>query len=256
MSLSSLIADTTSPLSVFLNEHFPSLKGTQARYVKGAPPLQFAACSANPGTVGTAFDWRSRFLVDLHPDVRLPLAGAVKVGRSDLFQALVQLLTESGFEVSHGAATITPNPQLESFKGGRDEPWLCRFAWVLALYTELFRSGALFPGSPLHRLGSSISPGDLISLAPDDACEDIAALAGAMRQTVLPILSGRQPVVLGPTFSGSAAVGGADADMSASGLLVELKSSAGDKRADGSRRCSLGKDVIFQIPRIRPPRLG
>ena len=116
-----------------------------------------------------------------------------------------------------------------------------------ALYTELFRSGALFPGSPLHRLGSSISPGDLISLAPDDACEDIAALAGATRQTVLPILSGRRPVVLGPTFSGSSAVGGADADMCVSGLLVELKSSAGDKRADGSRRCSLGKDVIFQI---------
>lgn len=247
MSLSSLIEDRKSSLAVFLADTFPSVKGMQSAYLKAAPPIQIPPCAANPGTVGTAFDWRARLLVDLHPDVRLPLAGALKVGRRDLHDALVHLLAESGFDLSHGIVTITQGPELASFMRERDEPWLDRFVWVLALYTELFRSGGLFPGSALDRLGSSIAPDDLLALAPEEACEDIAALAAATQKTLLPLLIEREPVVVGPTFSGSTSVGGADADMCASGLLVELKSSAGDKRSDGSRRCSLGRDVIFQL---------
>ena len=247
MSLSSLIEDRKSPLAVFLTKAFPSLKGIQSSYLRAAPPLQLPPCAANPGTIGTAFDWRVRLFFDLHPDVRLPLAGALKVGRRDLHDALVGLLAESGFELSLGVVTITQGSELTSYMAERDELWLDRFAWVLALYTELFRSGGLFPGSALDRIGPGITPDDLLSLAPDEACEDIAALAAATRQTLLPVLDERGAVVLGPTFAGSTSVGGADADMCAAGLLVELKSSTGDKRSDGTRRCSLGKDVIFQI---------
>lgn len=247
MSLTSLIADKSSSFSVFLREEFPSLKSAQSRYLNGAPGLKFPPSSANPGTVGTAYDWRVRLLVDAHPDMTLPLAGAMRIRRKELSAALLTLLAESGIPATTGPITIHPMPDLESFVAKQDEEWICRFSWVLALYTELFRSGAVFPGSPLSLLGSTPSPDDLMALAPDDACRDIATLANATRDTLLPILKEREPVHLGPTFAGSRAVGGADADMCASGLLIEVKSSAGDKRSDGTRRCSLDKSLIYQL---------
>jgi hypothetical protein len=52
---------------------------------------------------------------------------------------------------------------------------------------------------------------------------------------------------LGDRADGSQLVGGADADLIAAGLLVDLKVTLGDKRRDGTRRLSLDKAEVYQL---------
>lgn len=249
MSLSTQIHDRSSPVFRFLNEHFPFLRSIQRSYLDLAPELLIPPCSANPGTLGAAYDWRVRLLLEEQPDMNLPLTGAMRIGRSDLVELLAALLTESGIQavlrLGNASSSNSDRPSLP--RASRSDEWLIRLAWAIACYTELFRTGMIWPGSPLARLSKGASPEDLLALCPDDAVADIAALVEVTKGTLVRVIENHPPLHVGPTFAGSAAVQGADADFVAGGTLVDLKSGAGDKRKDGSRRCSLDKDVLFQL---------
>ena len=256
MSLTSHIADKTSPVPRFLNEHFPFIKSVQASYLAGAPELQFPPCSANHGTVGTAYDWRVRLLVDLHPDVHLPVIGVMRTGRRDLTKPLIELLAELGIPIELDLIGSRPAEGASGVMAQKDEELLSRLAWVLAAYTELFRCGMVFPGSPLSRLGKKPNPADLLALAPEEVCSDLAVLVDATKRTLLPVIEQHPPVQLGPTFACSASVGGADADIVAGGLLVDLKTSVGAKRSDGSPSVFDWQRGATSAPRLHPARLG
>jgi hypothetical protein len=247
MSLSSQIANKNSSVSIFFAEQFPFLKSLQANYVAAAPDIQCRPSSANPGTVGTAYDWRVRLLIDPRPNARLPFLGAVLTGRLDLSESLSQLLLECGIPYEDDHESSSQMADSSGLMSQKDDEWLSRLAWVLACYTELFRARRVFPGSPLSQLGKNPAPEALLALASDEVCGDIASLTQATRNTLLPIIEVRNPIALGPTFAGSRAVKGADADIIAGGLLIDLKASAGTQRSDGSRRCSLGKETIYQL---------
>jgi hypothetical protein len=245
-----------------LRERFPLLRFVQGPYRQAAarliPLLPPADARIAYGTVGTAFDWRVRFLLDPQPDLRLAFLGAGLLGRRWL-ELAAELMREAGGSLRVGAGG-GPGPATPSalFGGGGDgaapgraatlgPERLVRACYGLALFTEAFRAG-LLPGSRLSLLPATATLEDLLALASDDEVADLLALTEAARRSLLPAVAARGgPLQLGPTFAGSLEVGGADADFVVGGLLVEVKVQLGDKTRDGRRRCSLAQRTMFEL---------
>ncbi len=101
-------------------------------------------------------------------------------------------------------------------------------------------------GGPLGRLDADAKP-DLLALASPAALDQIAQLRRVLEQALLPALATRQGTwALGPTFTGSVLLN-ADADLIAAGLLLEVKTSQGARRTDGTRRATLSKLDLLQL---------
>jgi hypothetical protein len=81
---------------------------------------------------------------------------------------------------------------------------------------------------PLSRFqGRTVTADDLLALAPPAGLDQLAQFREVFQSTLLPQLASRtEPWTLGPTFAGSALIGGADGDLIAAGLLLELKTSS------------------------------
>lgn len=128
-----------------------------------------------------------------------------------------------------------------------DSQLLARACWALALLTDLYRVGPA-AGSPAMALASrSITAEKLLDLASPEAVEELRALRASAERVILPSLAARRGAwALGPTFAGSSLMN-ADADLTAAGLLLELKTGLGNKRRDGTRRSSLEAPTIMQL---------
>jgi hypothetical protein len=241
-SLTDELSNTSSPVSQFLKHRYPNVKDVQRRYRAGAGTLVVAGGLANPGTVGGAFDWAVRFMLNSQPSLTLAFSRFLPDG---LVRSLIELARILG---------VMPESQRSRgrFEGpvdgsAVDEDTLLRGCWALALFTELRRRGRL-PGSPLLTLDhDNVRAADLLDLPTSETIDELRRLCGLARTALLPPLSGRRGLwALGPTFEGSTLMN-ADADLIAGGMLVELKSALGDKRADGSRRLSLDGPTLHQM---------
>jgi hypothetical protein len=227
-SLPAALRDPRSPVRTFLADRFsPGLRSLQRDFRAGAPPLAVPARSAAPGTVATAADWLLRFLLHPAPDLDLVLAGVQACRRAGLaFRGAVGDITgRLGIGVPLAAGPV------QRFTGpvpgnGADPAMLARACWSFALLTEAYRAGqrALRPASPLGRLrGRPATAEDLLALAPDDALAELAGLRAVLEAELLPTLAERPGRwALGPVFAGSELIA-ADADLVASGLLVQLR---------------------------------
>jgi hypothetical protein len=287
VSLTSHLKDSQSAVRRFFEKRLSNVTELQRNFRDGAGPLLVPATTANAGTVGGATDWLLRFLVHPAPDVHLALAGARSVGERMLAAAAdvafmlgttvdsyrsawVPVAGSRGAVVGVGtgladwrfsptdvrAGTASfPGPMSGSTA---DPDLLTRGCWALALLTEVFRAGPeVLQRGPLARFapsvfgstaGTAVSAEDLLALAPPDAINQLTVLRGVLEGSLLPALYARRgPWYLGPTFAGSVGVGGADADLIATGLLVELKTTLGNRRRDGSRSCGIGKLELFQV---------
>jgi len=244
-----LTAELDDPRSVvreFLGERFTDgLREMQRQYRQGAPSLAIPRNDANPGTVGTAADWLLRFLVHPQPDLHLALVGSALIPQSSPTLALgvMELCKALGIE----GVTRIPPPAAESltFAGPVpgstiDAELLARGCWALALLTEFFRAGPLSAAnSPLISLGNA-KAADLLTLATPAALAQLAEIREVFETALIPRLAQRRgPWALGPTFAGSTLVHGADADLIAAGLLLELKTSV--------KKPSLGVLDLFQV---------
>ena len=109
-----------------------------------------------------------------------------------------------------------------------DQELLARGCWALTLATEAFRSTQAVAMGPLARFrGGPVSAGDLLVLAPPAGLGQLAKFRRVFETVLIPQLATRPgPWALGPTFAGSTMIGGADGDLIAAGLLLELKTSA------------------------------
>jgi hypothetical protein len=257
VSLTTELADRTSPISRYLRARFPSVRDLQRRYrepVADATPLAPKEGAAVAwSTVGGAFDWLMRYLLTPSPDLHLAFLGLVRLGgRSRHGRLAAELLRALGgtvrLRLSPDAPLSDPDPPAPTNQvGSLDDEWLARACYALTLYTEVTRAG-LLPGSRLLRLKRDAGLEDLLGLATDEEVGDLLALTEAARRALLPALAARGgPLYLGPTFAGSLDVGGADADAIAGGLLVEWKVTLGDRRRDGRRRCSLDLATLQQL---------
>ena len=287
MSLTGELKRTDSPIRQFLDEHLPNTKRLLADYRLGAGRLLVPSSGANPGTVGTATDWLFRFLVYPHPDLRLAMAGARTVGvkamaalmqLADRVEGLVladgfgpgmytppqyqELEQEVLSRIARDLAAPLPSTAFPGPTAGSTIPpdLLLRACWALALLTEVFRGGHLvLERGPLARFAPRTAGGlvvdlpevgveDLLTLMPSSAIPELAALHEVLEDAILPALASRVGTWhLGPTFAGSVAIGGADADLIAAGLLVELKTTLGSKAADGRRVCAIDRTELYQV---------
>jgi hypothetical protein len=251
-SLTAALGDSRSPVRLFLHERFPNARDVQRRYREYAADLIIPGNQANPATVGTAADWLLRFLVHPQPEVRLALFGSSFVPQHSpgLAAAIFAMCEALGIRTD---TTLPPSAMsCRTFVGpvagsAIERELLARGCWALALLTEFYRAGAAVAvKGPLGQLDHATTP-DLLAMASPAALDQLDQFRYIFEQALLPRLASRQGTwALGPTFTGSALIH-ADADLIAAGLLLEVKTSQGAKRADGSRRATLDKQDLFQL---------
>lgn len=244
-SLTYALGASGSTLRAFLAKRLPNTREVASSYRKTVGPLVVPAHAASTGgTLGGAFDWLVRFLVDPDPGLELAATGArLYGGRMPVaLRELADLIGCSAPRAGHPRMFDGPHA------GSVAEPeLLARGCWTLSLLTEIFRSGALGT-SPLAQLDPGTVHGDdLLHLAPSEGLEQLADLRQQAEAVLLPVLANSAgPWTVGPRFEGSRIIN-ADADLIAAGTLVELKSSLGKKRPDGTRYATLDRPTLFQL---------
>ena len=233
-----------SPVRRFLHERFTSgLRDVQRRYRQASPALVVPAADrqeANPGTVGTAADWLLRFMLHPRPSLKLAAAGAALCGRrSGMVEAFIEIAESLGYDpdaVLDMSATDFTGP----IDGNDADPsQLASACWALALLTEMFRNPMAAMRGPLERFeGHRASASELLGLVPPAAIGQLAAFQEVFESTLLPQLARRRGRwILGPGFIGSALIK-SDADLIATGLLLDLKTDS---------KLSLGVTTMFQV---------
>jgi hypothetical protein len=232
-SLTSALDDVSSPLRRYLEDTFPNRKPVQAGFRATSGALLVPGDEAvNAGTVGAAFDFMVRLVLDHSHIPEVAAAGASVAGATpDVFLAVVN----AGQQTAAGCRSVAA-PEA-----------LTRAAWVLALYTEVYRLGVLPPGSPLYAVADA-NPEDVLAVASDAAVcqlQGLHALAIRNLHPVLPDTPAR--VVPGPTFAASRYCA-ADADVIIDGMLLESKTRLGSKNArTGARSDSLSVLDLYQM---------
>jgi hypothetical protein len=244
VSLTSCLDDKNSELSRFFEAVFPNRSDVLARYRLADPVLRVPApAGVNAGTVGTAFDYLLRFELDPRPNLHLALAGA-KLAGPHFVDLLAGLADRLEFELDARPALV-PNPGPAA--GKRSDPEVAGGCYLAALLTEVFRSGAIWPGSPLSEITGKTTLDSALDRIPAAAISDLIALLEVAHEEFVPTIAGRHsPLWLGPVFEGSRWVS-ADADIIASGLLVDVKTGSGARRKDGSRYNNLDKLALYQL---------
>jgi len=232
-SLTTAVDDKSSPLRRYLDQRYPNTKPVQAPYRSGAGPLLVGQSRANAGTLGTAFDLIVKLTLD-HTHVPPVSPG---------FLDLPHLWVIS--EVLRVAQTSAD----EALSGDLDEE-TARACWALALCSEAYRLGVVYPDSSLdHAINDDrFSPEGLIAIATDDAVRDLQLLHSVAVDNLYPHLpTAPNSLTLGPTFDGSKLCS-ADADLVIDGLLVELKTRLGtETKRSGMRHDSMSLIDLYQV---------
>lgn len=230
-SLTAAVADKTSPLREYLGARFPNRAPLQAAYRSAAGPILVPGGDANAGTLGAAFDFLVRVVLDEETVPGVALAAFRDPEHSYAIHGVIATAREFS----------------DCRRGDAPEP-LLRAVWALALCTEVFRAG-LMPGSPLQeamRRGEFTTDG-LLQLAPANALEQLQQLhqvAAVELYPKLPDAAGR--FIMGPTFDASGMCA-ADADFIVDGHLVEVKVRLGALNAKGQRSDALSLEDIYQM---------
>ncbi len=249
MSLSSLLKSRSNPVREWFESRLPRVEKFQREWhALGRPTLVRRGAPGDASLVGTAFDYRLRYLfavtptrelfaaqgaqrllhhsafnpsrsapidaaADLPPDVRdLHLEGDQIVWQDtirDPFLPLADALDTFLAETSPIGRTLPTS----------DEAQLGRFCIVLAFFEQCGRSGRV--ARALVEAGPSASVEDLLALAEPAWLDDLAVLTEAFG-TQFPA-SGVRSHALNPTFRGSRDVGGADADLILDRCLIDVK---------------------------------
>ncbi len=233
-NLTAALADPRCPLRRYLSSTFHDVRPLQAEYRAQAGTLLVEGGTAAAGTVGAAFDFLVR--LTLRPD-HVPMVALQAFQHSAAHVAAIRGVLDLARASAERSDSSVPTPVL------------VRASWVLALTTEVYRMGAMVPGSPLSQvMAAATTPEVLLGLAPSTAVDELCQLHAVARERLLPSLS-RDParLALGPTFAGSALCA-ADADLISAGCLLELKTRLGARhRNTGTRSDSVPLTDLYQV---------
>lgn len=226
MSLTSMLASRGLPLREFFEERLPNVKPLQADWRSCGAPSILPDGPIVWSLVGTAFDYRLRYLFIKTPVERFVAAlGAARTGEVFFsFDNLAASLEE--FVASHDPTGGILAPA--------DEAQLARFCYVLAMYESLFR--ALNVNSPLLGLREGASTEEQLALVPPEAVDDMVALTKSAAETLRPMFGNR--IFANPNFAGSIDVGGADADLIVDATLIDIKT---------TKNRSLERAMVYQL---------
>jgi hypothetical protein len=155
---------------------------------------------ASPQTVGTAFDYRVRlFFGDLELKQTVAMAGTRVAGR--LFD---QQSVDAWFDETD--AWLQRLGPARNRLTVAQEARVAAACYVLALWEQLYRGGLMaLDGSPLNKFArrQRFTSARLRKLVPDDAVEDMTALADIFKRSSQPMLdlATTVPVTMNPTFA-------------------------------------------------------
>jgi len=121
-----------------------------------------------------------------------------------------------------------------------DDAELSRLCFVAASFEAVYRTGRVQRGSMLLRTTPGTTLAQMTSAVPEYAIEDLARRFDLARAPFAPFRALPAAArICGPTFTGSADLGGADADFILGGLLVDCKATRHPR--------SLGRDELYQL---------
>lgn len=231
VALTHELANSASPVWLYLKDRCSTIDGTK----RGAPMaealqkvLRFdsipkkiileSPCARAQNTVGTALDYRVR-----HHLGSFDVYDTVAVNGARLLEGVTHAraasrLAESFFE-EHQNLALRLNPERTRLLE-EEEKLLSRSCVVLGYYEVIFRAGTEIR-SPLFELPANAKLGDLLSLPTDEVVDDVHQLSLAFEDDFRALLDAK--ATLNPVFSGSFAIGGADADFMLGDTLFELK---------------------------------
>lgn len=232
MSLTSMIDDKNSPLRRFLTGQLPDAAAVRAAYRathrSSAPALlPVAGDAVRPAwhTLGAAIDHRLRLALratvarDRSNGQGIRIAGAYAPVLHHVGSALLDDLEK--LAVTHGLDDRSRPVSRSSAVEDR----LARLCYAAAWFEEVFRTGRVWPTTPLGGAHPAFTLDELLDAVPAYAAADITAVTGRAEAGLAGIRETTTPhdVTLAPTFAGSRDVGGADADWIAGRLLVDVK---------------------------------
>lgn len=268
MSLSSHLADSTSPIGQFIKQRFSQIKSLtkEANRQLGSSYTVRPVGQGYPYTIiGTAIDYRIRYTFGITPYRKLVAwHGAtmlafkslesehdVSVSLEDWIDAAVALPFDPMMGIAAGPYPIK---LLEAFFGSlerflntvqpvkrrldvEDERILARYCYVLCLFEQVFRAGyKAVQGSPLLLPTPKQSVEALLAIPQNVCVEDICQLSTLFFERCQHLLS--LPSILNPKFAGSIDIGGADADLVIDGCLIDIKTSITAK---------ISADYLYQL---------
>ncbi len=228
-NLTSAVDDPSSSLRCYFDRRFPHIRPIQDAYRRGAGPMLVYPGESNAGTLGAAFEYRTRFTLDpTHTDDN-PARSPDLWRRPPLRAAVAEVVALAGRAAADG-----------------DADTLARASWVCALGTELYRSPRAKDGSPLREFFDrpTVTAADLLALASSDALRQLHELAAVAHEHLLPNLDGA--LYLGQELDGSQLYN-AEVDLVSGGLLLDVKARLGGKQASGERYDNLPGSVLHQL---------
>lgn len=251
MSLGSELIRRDSPVKRFFRETFPNTRAPLSE-IRSALRGHGLIHRLEPGTpthayaqIGTAIDYRIRYSFAPTPAPGLVAwRGAWAIADAlprdvpsfvlDMLGSLQEMIPEDTprlpgpviTEFFNGLnMTVTLTAPHQRIPDPDAERVLARSCLMLAAFEAVRRALAWPPAFLRDELPTSAA--DLLSAVPDDWVEDVAALASAFSERY-PEWRGAA-ATLNPTFTGSADIGGADADFILDGCLWDIKTTIGQQ---------------------------
>ena len=257
MSLTTHLNSAASPIGQFIKLRFAQT----ARLTKAANQLLKSADTIRPeqadrsypyGLIGTAIDYRMRYAFAITPYQRLVAWEGAKLLTVKLFEsendipvnwadlnrlgsvqlpstALTTGIAQGPYSLSliltffNGLETTVNTIQPKGrFLKLENERTLNRYCVVLSLFEQVYRSSAYLQG-PLMQPTVKHTVDELLALPQDAWIDDLGAIFTRFYDRQHSLLS--KPFILNPTFTGSAYVGGADADFVVDSCLIDIKTS-------------------------------
>jgi hypothetical protein len=190
MSLTYYLDDKDSELNQFFEATFPNRGDLLTRYRLGGLPLRIAPpVGVNAGSVGTAFDYLIRFELVPNPNLYLAMLGAHHAG-----ERFVALLTELAGRLNCTVTETTIPPTASVTLGPvpqRRSELVARGCYLAALLTEVYRSGAVWPGSLLSQVTKRTSLESLLAMVPQLAVDDLQTMLTQAKDVLLPVVAAR-----------------------------------------------------------------
>jgi hypothetical protein len=233
-----------SPVSRFMDEQLPNVhnvaRGYHARLAGLPHPVQpIDVQYPDWAALGLAIDYRIRLSLGgrLGPAVSFgveALGGSLPIRGAPAQPAAREALYAAGQQLLDEVDAYVANP------GSRSDASITRLCFVAAFFEEISRTGQIRRFSLLAEATPSTTLAGLTAAVPAYVIDDLGAQLRLAEQPLAPFRAlPRSAKVCGPVFTGSADIGGADADYIVGGLLLDCKATRDPRR--------LGREEIYQL---------